>query len=108
MSTSRVLLDPKRVAEIIFPPFDFSGKLLLGETISTVTSVTPTVWSGVDANPSAIYGGAFNIDSNSTRALPKIIAGVLGVIYNIEVAVSTSSTRTLVLDGLLAIIPGPM
>jgi hypothetical protein len=114
MSSARVLIDPKRVGEAVTPPFDFSGKLavangvITAETIASLTSVTVTVWSGVDANPSVVYSGTSTIDSNSTRVLPKLIGGILGVIYNVAVLVLTTSGRTLELDGLMAITPGPM
>ena len=114
MSSSRVLIDPKRVSEVVQPPFDFSGKLLVAngaitaETISAVSSVTVTVWSGVDPNPSIVFGGSSIIDMNSTRVLPKLLGGILGVIYNVAVAITTSQGRTLELDGLLAIIASPL
>jgi len=105
VSSTRVILDPKRVSDVVKIPFDFISKLAVGETISTKV-VTASVWSGVDANPSAIINGAAT--SSGTVVTQSITAGVLGVIYLLKCSITTSAAQTLSLAGLLTVIPdGP-
>jgi hypothetical protein len=105
-SATRVILDPKRVSEHIFPVFDFLAKMAAGDTISTAT-ITITVWSGVDANPSALWDATFFITPPS-QVQPGIIGGLPGVIYLLQIAAGAGGSKTLVLEGLLAILPEGM
>lgn len=77
---------------------------LLGgtETLSTAVCAA-SVYSGTDANPSAIVSGAASISGSNVLQL--VTAGVLGVIYELKFTVTTSLGQTLVLCGYLAIIP---
>lgn len=99
---TRVELPPKLLGETKTYYFDFAGLLASGETISSA-AVTATVYSGTDANPSAIISGA---DSTSGSIVSQnITAGTLGVIYELLCAATTSAGQVLQLCGLLAVIP---
>jgi hypothetical protein len=104
VSATRVIIDPKRVAGHIFPPFDFLAQMDVGDTLSGVT-VTVTVWSGVDANPSAVWDASTIIAGSIVR--PGLQAGLAGVIYLIKITAGAGS-KVLVLEGLLAILPEGM
>lgn len=101
-SSTRVILDPKRVSSVQNYPFDFISQLAFGETISTQV-VTATVWSGVDASPSSIISGSAS--ASGTIVTQKITGGVSGVIYLLKCSITTSLGQTLILEGLLAILP---
>ena len=101
-SSTRVILDPKRASEIVSPPFDFSAKCQAGDELSSPL-VTVTVWSGVDPDPQAVYGGGSAI--NGFVINPTFQGGIVGVIYLIAVEVAASLSGTLELDALLAILP---
>jgi hypothetical protein len=82
--------------------FDFTSNLAIGETISTATC-TCTVFSGIDGSPSSVINGAASI--SGTQVTQSLTGGVVGVIYNIQCSVTTSTSQTLQMQGLLAIIP---
>jgi len=77
--------------------FDFSPVLGSTETLSTATC-TVTVKSGTDPTPSAIKVGSPSI--SGTKATQRIYNGLDGVIYRIEMTVTTSLTNvyTIVAD----------
>lgn len=104
-SATRVILDPKRVSEHIFPVFDFLAKMAAGDVITTPV-ITITVWSGVDANPSALWDSTFVITPPSI-VTPGITGGLPGVIYLLKIAAAAGG-KTVVLEGLLAILPEGM
>lgn len=102
---NRVIFPSKRLGETIIPnpsPFNFTSQLAVGETISSAT-VTASVYTGVDANPSAIISGSATI--SGAVVSQKITGGVLGVIYELLCAAVTSAGQTIQLAGYLAIIP---
>jgi hypothetical protein len=102
---NRVIFQPKRLGETIVPnpsPFNFISQLAQGETISTAT-VTASVYTGVDANPSAVISGSASI--SGTVVSQKLTGGVIGVIYEILCAAVTSLGQTIQLAGYLAVIP---
>lgn len=81
--------------------FDFSGELGASETIST-QNVVASVYSGTDANPSAIIDGpASTVLKVVTQS---ITAGVVGVIYQLLCTVTTSLGRTFQKSSYLAIV----
>jgi hypothetical protein len=104
-SPTRVVFDPKRAADVALLLFDFTSLLASGETIST-QSVAASVWSGVDANPSAIVSGSATASGAIVKQL--IAGGVAGVIYTLTCTITTSLGQTRTLVGLLAIVPGTM
>ena len=101
-SSTRVILDPKRVAESISPSFDFTAKCVAGDVLSS-PMVSVSVWSGLDLNPSAVYGASAPITGLVVN--PRLLAGVAGVIYLVRVVVTASLSGILELDGLLAVLP---
>jgi hypothetical protein len=101
-SSTRVLLAPKRAADVVIEPFDFISYLAPAETILTQV-VTASVWSGVDANPGAIISGAAT--AAGTVVSQKIQAGVVGVIYLLICKITTSLGQTLQLGALLSVLP---
>lgn len=102
MSSTRVELDPKRQAESVALPFDFSSKTQSGDVLSAPV-VTCTVWSGVDANPAAVLTGVNTIAGLQVNA--GVQNGVVGVLYLIAVKVTASLSGLLELDGILAVLP---
>jgi hypothetical protein len=77
--------------------FNFSTVMSTGETISLATSTVEVV-SGTDASPTAILVGSPVI--NGQVVSQRISGGLDGVIYRIEVTVTTSATNvfTIVAD----------
>jgi hypothetical protein len=99
---ARIVSSNKLLGETVNVTFDFISKLGVSETISTQVT-TCTVYSGVDAAPSAVISGAAS--SSGTIVTQKITAGVLGVIYELLCTITTSQGQTLQLSAYLAIIP---
>ena len=100
---NQVQIPPKTAGETRSISFDFISKLAFGETIST-KAVAATVYSGVDANPSAIISGAAG--SSGTRVTQIVTGGTTGVVYELTCTITTSTSQTLQLVGLLAITSG--
>lgn len=82
--------------------FDFTGDLASGETLSSPT-VSASVYSGTDANPSAILIGSPSI--SGARVSQKIAGGTAGVIYQVVCTASTSAGQTVRQAGYVATIP---
>ena len=99
---NRVTLPAKKIGETVIVPFDFISKLAMGETISGAVT-TATVYTGVDSNPGAIIDGTATINGTVVNQL--VTGGVLGTIYSLLVAATTSLGQTLELSGYLAIVP---
>lgn len=85
----RIITNPKRIGEtaLLQPPFDFISTLEAGETIVTAV-VTASVYSGVDANPSAIISGTTQI--SGTKVKQSLTGGVVGTIYELACVITTS------------------
>jgi hypothetical protein len=81
--------------------FDFSPVLGSSETISSATCVVE-VKEGTDSNPSAIMSGTPTI--NGTKVAQRIFGGLDGVIYRLEVSITTSLTNVYTLVGDLPVI----
>lgn len=102
--SNRVTLPPKvQGASILYPQFDFLSLFASSsDSILSITSVTASVYSGIDGNPSAILGTS----SFSGSVVSVLIqSGVIGVIYEVSVKVLLSSSQSPVLCGYLAVIP---
>lgn len=99
---SRVELPPKLVGETKLYYFDFSSQIDSGVTLSTAT-VTAATFSGTDASPSSIISGSATI--SSAVVSQKITAGTLGVSYELTCTVTTSDGQTLLMVGVLPVIP---
>lgn len=92
----------KKIGETAPATFDFTSGLAAGETISTRV-VAATVYSGIDAAPSAIISGAA---TNSGAVVSQnITAGVSGVVYLLLCTITTSLSKTLQMSSLLTVIP---
>lgn len=85
---------PKDPSEVDDRGLDFAALLETGETLSGTPTVTVTVVTGTDANPSAIKSGAASI--SGSIVWQRLTGGVAGVVYKIKVSVGTSTSRTLV------------
>lgn len=97
----RVDFSPKLLGEIYNVSFDFTSRLISGETLSTQI-VAASVYSGTDASPSSLISGAAS--ASGAVATQKITGGTVGVIYELKCTVTTSAGQTLVLVGLLPVI----
>lgn len=106
MSATRVILDPKRASEHVFPIFDFLAKMRAGDVVTGTPGVLVTVWSGVDGNPQAIWDST-TITTPPSIVQPGIVNGLPGVIYLIKIT-AVAGSQTLVLEGLLAVLPEGM
>lgn len=104
MPAYALLFGPKRQSETCYlsPPFDFISALAVGETIVTQV-VTCVVYSGIDANPSALISGQATVQ-NGTQVQQLITGGIDGVIYDLKCLITTSLGQTLELTGLLAVL----
>lgn len=80
--------------------FDFSPILTAVETISTATC-TVQVRDGSDPNPNDIKVGTPSI--SGPLVVQRIYAGINGVIYRLEMTVTTSLTNTYTLVGDVAV-----
>lgn len=100
--SSWVSLSPKLVSDVINLTFDFTSRLAVSETISTQV-VTCTVYSGTDASPSSMISGAAT--ASGAVVTQVITAGTEGVVYVLKCVITTSASQTLVMTGILAVVP---
>jgi hypothetical protein len=101
VSGGRVVLKSKKVGETLGYPIDFISTLAASEVISTAV-VTASVYSGVDPNPSFIVLGTPTIQG--TVVQQGITGGVLGTIYELLYAVTTSLNQLIEISAFLAIV----
>jgi hypothetical protein len=80
--------------------FDFSAILASTETISTA-SCTVQVKDGTDSNPNAIKVGSPAI--SGPLVVQRITGGLNGVIYRLEMTVTTSLTNVYTIVGDVAV-----
>lgn len=99
---AKTVFDSKRAGEVWTLQFDFGTQLASGESIST-QAVAATVWTGVDASPSAVISGSAT--ASGSVVSQKATGGTAGNIYNLICTVTTSAGQTLKIVGLLAILP---
>lgn len=103
MSGGRITFPSKKSGETVGVVFEFLSSMGATTVESIVTrSVVASVYSGIDANPSAIISGAATAPS-STSARQLITAGIPGVIYSLLCTVTTNQAQTLQQVGLLAV-----
>jgi hypothetical protein len=98
----RVILSSKKPSEAIIEQVDFISQLGPGETLLTAVC-TCSVYTGIDANPSAMISGVASIGGTIVSQL--VIGGVLGTIYEFLATVTTSLGQKIELAGYLAVIP---
>ena len=99
---NRVELLPKLQGETASRYADFISKLQSSETISSC-SVTASVYSGNDSNPSGILNGSATI--SGTQVWQSLTAGVAGCVYELLFKAVTSLSNTYELSGYLAVTP---
>lgn len=99
---TRTVLPSKFQGEGINVTFNFIGSLTPTETIAG-KSCTSTVYSGTDSSPAAIIAGSAS--SSGAIVTQKIVAGVVGVIYEILCTITTSANQTLQQSAFLAVVP---
>ena len=102
MTRGRADIPPKLSGETRTITFDFTSDLAAGETISTET-VTASVYSGVDASPSAVISGSAS--ASGVVVSQKVTGGVVGVTYKLLCSITTSAAQTLDKVGLMAVAP---
>lgn len=95
-------LPAKRPGESAPVTFDFTSSLAATETISS-QSVTVSVYSGVDANPSAMLSGVAS--ASGKLVSQQITSGNSGVIYQLQCTITTSLAKILQQSGYLAVVP---
>ena len=102
--SNRVQLPPKRAGEmVIYPQFDFLSLYASStDSLLFILSVTASVYSGIDPNPTAII--ASDSFANSVVSVG-VTGGVVGVIYELAVKVTLASGQSPILCGYLAVIP---
>jgi hypothetical protein len=99
---TKAIFEGKRAGETRLLAFDFGSLLASSETIST-QSVAATVYTGTDASPSGVISGSAT--ASGSVVSQKVTGGTAGNIYNLICTVTTSTSQTLKIAGLLAIIP---
>jgi hypothetical protein len=93
---------PKKVGETAPVTFDFTSQMGVSETVSTQV-VAATVYSGVDASPSAIISGSASASGKVVSQA--ITAGVSGCVYQLVCTITTSLSQTLQQSSYLAVVP---
>lgn len=99
MSTQ--IFESKLVDETISLTFNFGSRLSAGETISA-GGCAVEVFSGVDANPSALLSGAATLDGEDI--IQQITGGLEGVVYLISCQADTSDNNVLINQGKVAVL----
>lgn len=84
----------KQPSESRLYEFDFSGKMTAAETISSVTSVTPSPASGITVGAPTTSGQVVQV---------RISSGTADTTYKLTVIVVTSAGNTLEMEGRLHI-----
>jgi len=98
----RTIFDAK-ISSADYPAsFDFAQDLTVGETLD-FASIAAAVYSGEDASPSALLVGLPEI--HGKQVVQNTSGGVLGTVYYLYCAVTTSLGQVLSREGYLAIAP---
>jgi trimeric autotransporter adhesin len=96
--------DPKAPDESVKLTFDFSPDLEAGVTLAGTPTVTFSVSSGADDDPSALANGAALENEASTAIVVPVTGGISGVVYKIHVQCATTDSETVLsLPGLLTV-----
>ncbi len=101
---SRTIFPPKRLGETKRYSFDFTSVLPFGETVQSAAAYV-FLYSGTDANPTAMLTGAVAISAGKVVS-QAFGGGVAGNIYTIQIqATLTPSGAILQMTGQLAVLP---
>jgi len=101
VSTNREIFPAKPLNAAVFVAFNFLSDLAEGEALNSAT-VSLTVFSGTDGNPSAMLSGSDSIVDSVVSQL--LINGTVGVIYVVQCSALTNLGQTLIKTGMLAVI----
>lgn len=102
----RAVLQPKLLSDVRTYAFDFSSLLGSGESVASAV-VSAYVYSGTDGAPGAVVAGAAVVSAGTT-VNQSITGGVLGTIYELKCAATTtgvSPTQILVISAFLVVLP---
>lgn len=102
---SLIVSTPKTVGETRVQQFNFLSQLAVNETLTSAIC-TCVVWSGADANPSAVLSG--NATVSTPTAYQKITGGVEGTIYLITCTGFTSQSNNPVIQTYVPIVSNPL
>lgn len=105
MPASIEIFKPKSPSSTVRVAFDFLSDLGVAETLASTHSVTVSVYSGTDANPSALLSGSTS--KSGTVVSQSITGGTAGNIYTLVCSCTTNNipANTLIKVGRLAILP---
>ena len=100
--------DFKYPEENVTLTFDFTAALGVGQTLSSITSVTVAPFAldgnlGTDPAPSGLLNGAAVLDGTSKLVLQAVKGGKPGVSYEFSVVAVRSDGAILELKGILPI-----
>lgn len=93
---------PKKVIEVVNISFDFSDDLLPGE-IFTANLTQVSLYSGIDPTPSDLLYQTVSVVGNVCTQ--KIKSGVVGVIYDVLLGITTNTGRIVQQVTRVAILP---
>lgn len=104
------VFSPKKSSELITLTFDFSSTFEDITSAINAASVSVSVYSGTDANPSALLSGVAALVTPANglpvrKVTQNVTGGVAGVIYLLSCSATTASGLTAIQTGLLAILP---
>ncbi len=99
---NQIIFPPKNSAETVPLTVSFSDRLQAGETINGA-SVTASVYSGTDNNPSALISGAATYDAYG-NVTQNVTAGVAGVIYTLVYVITGTNSHNYIKVGQLAVL----
>lgn len=102
-TSGRIVEFPVAPGDIIQLPFDFISKLQAGETITSVTAVQVSVYSGADPSPSSILSGSATI--SRSIVYQGFTGGVVGNTYSLICTVATSLGRSVQLSSYVTMEP---
>lgn len=99
----RQTLAPKFVGETELYSLDFASVLPAGVSISSISSISSAVFSGVDPTPSGLLAGVATVVG--TRVSQLLTAGIPGVVYDVSAIVLGTDGEKYELGGFVAIYP---
>lgn len=102
---SNVVSESKLIGETLNVSIDFLSRLQVGESVQTA-AVSIQVFSGIDANPSAMLSGSPII--SGSLVTQKVIGGLPGVVYELFLYARTSLNNIPVQQTKIAVLSSPV
>ena len=88
--------DPQYSTESLVRGMDFSARLSpTSDTLTGMPTVTASVYSGSDPNPSGILVGSPSLSSNNMQVLQRISGGIPGTAYLLSFKCGTAQGNTI-------------